>query len=280
MIRHTFRSWSLLLMLVLAAPVSAQEEMPAEDAAVEETPADAAPGESIPVDEYAPADEAAPPADDLAGTSAEEQTTAVQDAMSPPESVETIPVETEAEPEEEAEPWRLYAGLDFVKTTVGTEAGDVDSGMYRLRVGRRVFDQIAVEFQYGADNGNDGTGEVETDSYFGLYAVPMALALETVELAFPIGYAMTKVGDESLSSIAYGFNAELPLRGFGEELPDLRVVLGWNIYHQSKEARVYGANLGLRYDFTTSSLGNPFGWMGDLDLWPFGDDEESAEAAE
>lgn len=279
MIRHTYRSWSLLLMLLLAIPAAAQDEMPAADEPVE-APADAAPAESIPVDESVPYEDPAAGAEAPADAVPPEGSivTEATESTESTEPLDTIPVEEEAA--EEADPWRLYVGLDAVSTTVGTESGDVDSGMYRLRVGRRVFDQIAVEFQLGTDSGNDGTGEVETDSYYGLYAVPMALAFDTVELAFPVGYALTDVGGESLSSIAYGFNAEVPLRGFGEELPDLRFVLGWNVYHQSREARVYGANLGLRYDFTTASLGNPFGWVGNLDLWPFGDDEESAETAE
>lgn len=272
MIRCAIRSWSLLLVLLASAPGFAQEE-PAADPS-----ADAAAGPadgSVPYDgsgsEAAPATEAAP-AD------------ATAEPVAADAAVETIPVESAAaeEPappaEEDGEPWNLYAGVDLVNTAVSTDGADASSGLYRLRFGRKLFDQIALEGHFGLDNGGTGAGEVSTDSYYGLYFVPMATMLDVVEFHFPIGYAMNKVGSRDLSSLAYGVNVELPLRTFGAELPDFRFGLGWMVYYQGTDARVYGSNFGLRYDFTTASLGNPFGWIGDIDLWPFGDDEAEATA--
>jgi hypothetical protein len=232
-------AWRLLLLVPLVVvDARAQDEVPYEEAA-EEMPAEEATIETTPL-EAEPVEEA------------------------------------EAEPEEEGEPWALYVGADLVTTTVSTASGDVDSGMYRLRLGRRIADGIGAELHYGFDNGGDGAGEVSTDSYYGIFIVPTATALETVELAFPVGYARSEHSSHSLSSLAYGFNAELPLRNFGEDLPDLRFGLGWMVYAQKGAGRTYGPNLGIRYDFTAAGFGNPLAGVGDFlaGLWPFGDDDE------
>lgn len=278
--RFAIRSWSLLLVLAAAAPAYAQEE-PAADPAADPAAADAAPADAA-----GPADGSVP-YDGSADTPAESAPADAPAEAAPAESapIETIPV-AEADPaeepppaaEEEGEPWNLYAGFDLVNTTVTSDAGDAGSGLYRLRFGRKLYDQIALEFQYGLDNGGDGAGEVSTDSYYGLFFVPTATMLDTVELHFPIGYALNKVGDRSLNSIAYGVNLELPLRAFGAELPDFRFGAGWMVYGQTSSGQIYGPNFGLRYDFTTASLGNPFGWIGDIDLWPFGDDDKATDA--
>jgi hypothetical protein len=241
-------SWPLLLTLALAWPAHAQEEEeapPAEEPAAEAAPAEEAATEEAPAEE-APTEEAAA---------------------------------------EETEPWQLYAGLDLVSSTLSSSGlkgfgrNEFDSGMYRLRVGKRVFESVGAELHLGFDNGGEGPGEAATDSYYGLFLVPTATVFETVELAFPVGYAMSSVArtgaSEDLSSIGYGVDAELPLRVFAETMPDLRFTAGWMIYYQKSDARLYGLNAGLRYDFTTANLGNPFGWIGGIDLWPFGDDEET-----
>lgn len=239
--------WSLLLVLMLAAPAYAQEAA---------TPAEA-------------------PADEASGD----------------EPVETIPVEEpiEEDPVVETDPLPVYVGLDLVNTTLsvsslgGFQARDYDSGIYRLRLGARLLEQVSFEFHYGFDAGDEGPGEVSTQSYYGLFAVPAANLFDTVELAFPVGYAKSSVerpgASADLGSVAYGVNAELPFRTFGENFPDLRLTAGWMVYYQKNDARLYGANVGLRYDFTTAgfNFGNPFAG---LNLWPFGgDEEEKAPAA-
>ena len=246
------RKLVLTLILMLALPAYAQDDA-AEVAPPQATPAD----ESI-------------------------DTTPVAEATAEP--IESIPVEENAEeaPQENSDPLPVYVGLDLANTTLsvsglsGFQARDYDSGIYRLRAGVRLLEQVGFELHYGFDAGDEGPGEVSTKNYYGIFAVPTANLFDTVELAFPIGYAKTKVerpgASEDLGSIAYGLNAELPFRTFGEDFPDLRLTAGWMVYYQKSDARLYGANVGLRYDFTTAgfNFGNPFAG---LDLWPFGDDE-------
>jgi hypothetical protein len=242
------RSWIACLALILAAPAFAQDEaevVPAEPEAEApaEAPAEAAPAEEAPAEEAAPAEQAAA--------------------------------------EEPAEPWALYFGADYVNTTlsvsapVGAPASEFDSTMVRLRAGKRILDAVGLELHYGIDEADEKSGEVTTDSYYGVYLVPTATVFEMLELAFPVGYGRSEFGDsgEALGGIAYGIDAELPLRALGD-LPDLRLTAGWMVYYQDSDARVYGANFGLRYDFTTASLGNPFGFLSGL--WPFGGDDEKA----
>ena len=217
-----------LLVLVLSAPAFAQEEPPAEVVPVEEAPAESPPDETPA--EVTPAD-----------TSGEE-----------------VAVTEEAPAEEgSGEPWHLYFGADYVTNTVSVSvpqtapSADFDSKMLRLRVGKRVLDAVGLEFHYGIDQSDEKAGEVKTDAYYGLFLVPTATLFETVELAFPVGYARSEFDDgsgESRESIAYGVDAELPLKVFGD-LPDIRLTAGGMVYYQKSEARGYGANLGLRYDF-------------------------------
>jgi len=241
--------WIAFLALVLALPAFAQEEaevVPVEEgaeASAEEAPAEAAPAEEAATEE-APAEEAA------------------------------------AEP---AEPWAIYVGADYVTTTLSLSApatapaDEFDSRMVRIRAGKKLFEGIGVELHAGIDQADEDSGEMPLDSYYGIYLVPNATLLDVVELAFPVGYgSSTFDGSDSLGSIAYGIDAELPLRVFGESLPDFRLTAGWMVYYQKSDARVYGANVGLRYDFQVDGLGNPFAGL--ASLWPFGGDEEAAPA--
>lgn len=188
----------------------------------------------------------------------------------------------------EDRPLGVYVGADLVTSTLsssslnGFAGNEFESGMYRLRAGVRALESVGLELHYGLDNGGDQFDEVATDNYYGLFVVPTATVLETVELAFPVGYAMTSATGASgasadLNSIAYGLDAELPLRTFGAGMPDLRLTAGWMVYYQKADARMYGANFGLRYDFGTEGVGNPFSGIGRAigSLWPFGDDEEA-----
>lgn len=257
------------LALALALPVVAQDE-PVEVVPVGESP-EAAPVEG----EAAPAEEAA---------------TEEAPAEAPAEEVAAT---EEAPAEEPAEPLALYVGADWVMSTLSlsnggaTGAGELDSGMYRARVGMRALEAVGLELQLGVDNSDSEPGSVETESYYGVFIVPTATVFEVAELAFPVGYAQTSFAQGSASndyaSIAYGIDAELPIRTFGEGLPDLRLTLGWMVYYQKSDARAYGANLGVRYDFQTSGgLGNPFAGVGRFvdKLWPFGGDDAAEVPAE
>ena len=215
------KSWIALLAMALALPAFAQDEPPP----------------------------------------AEEQPTAEESAA--PEAVEEVPAEgtpqeSPAADESPAEPWKLYLGVDQVNTRIALSvppsvpANEFDSTMIRVRAGMRVLEAVALELHYGADRADEEQGEITTDSYYGVYFVPTATVLDFLELAFPVGYGRSEFGDsgEALGSIAYGIDAEIPIRGFYDGLPDFRLTAGWMVYYQKSDARVYGANLGLRYDFS------------------------------
>jgi hypothetical protein len=229
------RTWLAALVLALAAPAYAQDE-PAE---VIEPPAD----EAAPADE-SPAEEA--PAEDASSEAPAEEVASGEESSS-------------GEP---AEPWQLYFGADLVNTTLSLSvpptdpANEFDSSMVRLRVGKRVLEAIGFELQYGIDQADEDAGEVSTDTYYGAYLVPTATLFDVLELAFPIGYGRSEYGDsgEALGSVAYGIDAEFPLRSIYDGLPDIRLTGGWMVYYQKSDARVYGANFGLRYDFKMDGL--------------------------
>lgn len=172
-------------------------------------------------------------------------------------AIEEIAVE-EAAAEEPTEPWQVYLGADYVNTTLSLSnpstapTAEFDSTMIRVRAGKRVLESVGFEVHYGVDQADEEKGEVTTDAYYGAYLVPTATVFELLELAFPVGYARSEFGDggETLGSVAYGLNAEVPLRALFSGLPDIRLTGGWMVYYQKSDARVYGANFGLRYDFS------------------------------
>lgn len=239
-------AWTCFAALLLAVPAFAQDDVttvPVEDPAAE-APAGEAPatdsGEAAPVEEV-PAEAAA------SGEATAEETAATDEAA--------------AEEPAERTPLALYVGADWVRTTLSlstggaTGASELDSGMYRARVGWRALEAVGVEVQLGMDNSDSDPGSVETELYGGVFIVPTATIFEVVELAFPVGYAQSTFGtaggtSEDYRSVAYGIDAELPLRSFGESLPDVRFTAGWMVYYQKSDARAYGANAGLRYDFS------------------------------
>jgi hypothetical protein len=260
------------LALGLALPAYAQEEPAAEVVPVDESSAEAAPAETE-----------APAVEDTAAEAPAEEAAA---AEAPAE--EAPAEEAAAEP---AEPLALYVGVDWVTSTLSlsgspgaASTSELDSGMYRARVGMRALEAIGLELQLGIDNSDSDVGSVETESYYGVFLVPTATVFEVVELAFPVGYAQSSFAkgsaSEDYASIAYGVDAELPIRTFGEGLPDLRFTLGWMVYYQKSDARAYGANAGVRYDFQTSGfhVGNPFSGL--AKLWPFGGDDAAEAPAE
>lgn len=225
------KTWIAALVALLAVPAFAQEEEPAE---VVEAPAEEA--AEAPAD-AAPAEEA--PAEDTSGE-------------------EVAAAEPGAEETEPAAPWALYVGADYVSTTLSLSspptdaAEEFDSTMVRVRVGKRLFEAIGAELHFGVDQADEQAGEVTTDAYYGLFLVPTATLWDVLELGFPIGYARSEFGDsgEALDSIAYGAALELPIRALWDALPDVRLTSGAMVYYQKSDARVYGANFGLRFDFT------------------------------
>lgn len=270
------KSWNVLLVLLLALPAYGQDQPSAADQPAADTP----PAEGVPAD--------TPPAD----------TGAVMDSISTDstaETVATIPVEEVAAAP--STPWRLYAGYDWVRDTVsasnlsGFPTGDYDSGMNRLRFGAKIFEAIGVEAQFGANRGEKRPGTAETKSYYGVFLVPTASLFDTLELTFPVGYARNKVertgGSASLSSLSYALNAVLPIRTFSASLPDVRFEAGWAVYYQKTDARIYGFNAGLAYNFDVNG-GSPFSGMSGMgdkvggffkSLWPFGKDEAAPAPA-
>lgn len=265
----------LAFTLGLALPVHAQEEPEAEVVPVDESaPEQQAPAGESPAGGAAPAESAEAPAEEAPAEEAPAEEVAAE--------------ETSSEP---GEPLGLYVGADWVMTTLSISASgngtpnELDSGMYRARIGWRALEAVGLEAHVGLDNSDDEPGSVETKSYYGVFVVPTATVFEVMELAFPIGYAQSTYGDdtsdEDFGSIAYGIDAELPLRTFADSLPDLRLTAGWMVYYQKSDARAYGANAGLRYDFQTSAIGNPLAGLGGAlkSLWPFGDDDAATETA-
>lgn len=181
------------------------------------------------------------------------------------EVVDTVPVDSgDEEPAEPAEPWRFYVGLDQAETTLsvsGLPPGtphESDSSFYRLRAGTLLGQGVGLEFQYGISQDAEQAGEVETEDYLGLFLVPSTNVFDMVDLAFPVGYARSTFGGTEFDSVAFGISAELPLQYLAGALPDLRLVLGWTTYYQKRDARVYGFNAGLRFDFSTEGF-----WSGE-----------------
>lgn len=286
--------WIALLGLTLTVPAWAQEEPAPEPAPAETAPAapapDAAPADQAPAPEAAPAEQAPAPA---------------ADATPPP--AETPPAEaapTEAAPAEAAapkEPWPVYAQVGYARTVISSSgAGNLGTADYNskfvdLAFGKRLFETVGLEFHYGLDKSDFGTNDLATDHYYGLFLVPTATVFETVELAFPVGYGRGSYSPNNSAStvsksFAYGFNAQVPLRAFGDTYPDIRFYGGWMIWNQTSAMRVYGPSFGMRYDFTVPNPGNPFagagGWfsgIGDwykehMPGWLGGGDSKSADA--
>lgn len=272
------KSWNALLVLLFCLPAFGQETPPADP------PADAPPADAAPADSGAPADTPA------VIESISNDAAASEAPPAEPEQVATIPVDESATP---GAPWRLYGGVDWVSATVsasrlsGFATNDYDSGLYRLRFGIKPFDNIAFEGNFGINRSASDPVSADYDNYYGVFAVPNATLFEVVNLEFPVGYAVSKVStgraSADLNSLAYGVNAELPLRAFTPDLPDLRFELGWMIYYQKVDARIYGLNAGVRYDFDiaggSSAPSSGPGFMEKVGgffkgLWPFGGDEE------
>lgn len=227
------------LVLCAACPVMADEAPPDDEAAAAEpAPADAAPAEAA---DAAPAEEAAPPAEDAAPA----EDTASADAG------------------DEGGGLNLYVGLDYDMTTVDINDGEVetalsgdrfDSDFYKLRLGVRMFEAVGLEVNAGFPANDGSATKLETKQFYALYLVPTGVLFELLEVSARVGYAYTELendfGSEDADGMSFGLGVELPLRRFGESLPNLRIGAGGTVYQEDRDGRVYGFHGGLRYDFT------------------------------
>lgn len=232
------------LIAYAALPVMAQEGVPGADApgTVESPGADAV---------------QADPAD------VPEPETAAEGILDEP-SADPAPTEpVSATGSDEGADLNLYLGLEYDLSTIDFEEGELresfngtrfDSEFYKLRLGVRLFESVGVELQAGIPASDSGEDELETRQFYGLYLVPTAVALEVIEVSARVGYAFISLendtGDEDFDGISFGVAAELPLRVFGEGLPNFRIGLGATVYQVEREARVFGFHGGLRYDFS------------------------------
>lgn len=189
-----------------------------------------------------------------------------QDNINPADAeLESIPVETStsAGSYTRGSGLRLYAGLEYDMTTVDFDEGKqredfggrrFDSDFYKLRLGARLFDGVAVELHAGLPANRAGGDEVETQQFYALYLVPTGVLLNVVEISARLGYAFTTVENKNASAdldgASFGVAVELPFRIFGEGPPNFRVGAGATVYQADRDARVFGVHGGLRFDFT------------------------------
>lgn len=174
---------------------------------------------------------------------------------------------------DEGKKYMFYVGADLQNPQLSIsnsasynnlQATSYDSKFWDLRVGYRLFKAIGVEVHYGIhDKNDDSLGDFKVRNYYGIFAVPTANVFNLFELAFPIGYTNSGITingttadgtsnelvQKHLNSIAYGARAELPVRVFWSALPNIRLTGGGMVYYQRSDAREYGFNFGLRYDF-------------------------------
>lgn len=279
---------TLLFGCAALLPAHAQDPSPEDAAAVAEamnsaspTDSEQAPAEASPRDPVDPASGKAgdPPPDPAVAPESADTTTVDPAAAAPADTpaegpvdtattelpADSAPADAEAAPAEETprEPYKLYLGGAYHNVNVALSEGPLQqrlggeqlaAKMAQLRGGIRVFNVVGIEAHFGvkADNGVD-PGTIEMNNYFGVFIVPTGNIFELLEISTPVGFNSFQLirgnNKETFSGISYGFNIELPMRKFGETLPDLRLSSGYKVHHADKEARVHGAQLGLRFDF-------------------------------
>lgn len=270
-------AWGSLLLAV-ALPVMAQDEaavdqaiaaeeavVVTEEAAVEETATEAAaPAEEAPAADAAVAEDVAAPAEESLGATADAPEAAVEDVAEEQYVADAgDPDESSDVGSDEGLGLDLYVGVEFDQTTVDLQneglgnafgSNRFDSDFYKLRLGARIADGIGVELHAGFPAHDAGDGEVETKQFYAFYFVPTGVLLNTVEVSARLGYAMTSLEndqtDDDFDGMSFGLAAELPIRRFGEGLPNLRFGVGATVYQEDNEARVYGFHGGLRFDFS------------------------------
>lgn len=272
----------LAVGLVMSAAVSAQDEAstepaaassyaePASDQAAAAAPesADAAAEDAGSVaDETSSTGDAA--SDDAAATdagtaegAADEQ--ASSDSYASESTDESTGDEGGSEGEgEEGESSKFYVGGDYVWTSVSFSKDslaadfggeELDSKMYRVRAGMRLFEAVALEAQIGFDGGSSDDpldGEYNTQQFYGIYLVPTGVLFDLIEVGGAIGYASTRLerGDvsETLSGASFGVNLDIPL--FTSDSLELRVGGGATVFRTQNSARIHGYHAGVRIDF-------------------------------
>lgn len=251
---------SVCLWLGLALPALAQDA-PAEP---EAAPADtaSAPAADAPVAEAVEAAPEAAAAEASADASVDTSAEATAETVAMDQGGDEAADDSGADMGD-GEGLNLYVGAEFDSTTIdldddGLEAGfggrRFDSDFAKLRLGVRLFEAVGLEIQGGVPVSNAGGDELETKQFFAFYFVPTGVLLDVVEVSARIGYALTTLENdgakEDLDGMSYGVGMELPLRLFGEGMPNLRLGVGGTVYQQDRESRVYGFHGGLRYDFT------------------------------
>ena len=260
-------AWGSLLLAVVL-PVAAQDEAALDQAVAAEEAAPVVEEAAVeaPVEEAAaeaPAAEA--PAADAPAALAEESADAPPEAA-PVEDVAEAPESDDGSGDEgsgDGVGLDLYVGLEFDQTTVDLQSDDLgnafgssrfDSDFYKLRLGARIADGIGVELHAGFPAHDAGEDEVETKQFYALYFVPTGVLFNTLEVSARLGYAMTSLEneqtDDDFDGMSFGLAAELPIRLFGEGLPNLRFGVGATVYQEDNEARIYGFHGGLRFDFS------------------------------
>lgn len=270
--------WMACLLTAVMASAQAQDdgngayaEDPAGAAITDgemagDTPSEAASG-GIATDDTAAADAASDSSSDTAVSEVPEPT--ADASMATDEATETAAsdvggsAETSGGGASADEPVPLYLGADYVwttasfsKTALKTAFGSdqLDSGMYRLRAGIRLFDQMGAEVQFGigtTDSESLGADEYRTDRFYGIYLVPTGVLFDLIEVSASVGYAQTDLeranASESLGGVSFGVNADLPLY-VGDEW-ELRIGGGGTVFRAQNSARIYGYHAGLRIDF-------------------------------
>lgn len=262
--------WATMLAGCMTLPVLAQDEAPAADEGVAEpaTAEEAAPTDTTPAEEVLTTGETI----DEAGGEAADGAAAAEDGgagdTQPAEEVATEDTSGEEtaeseEPVDEGGDLALYLGAEYVDLRVDlsdepmqAEFGrdEFDAQMYVLRAGIRMFEFIAFELQGGAGGSASGSDELEVKQYLGAYFAPTGTIAEMVEISVRVGYSFMTLesengSEEDFDGVSYGVGVELPLRAFGESLPNLRIVGGGSVYQSDRDSRTFGWRAGLRYDF-------------------------------
>lgn len=268
--------WAMLLASAAVVPAMAQEQEAAAEPGVEEpsTAAEAAPTDTTAAEEVVTPGETI----DNAGSEAADGAAAASDggvadevpaeeaAASDAAAVEEVAADETAdssEPADEGGGLPLYLGVEYVdfKTDVsdgGLEdqlGGDeFDAQMFVIRGGVRLFEVIGLELQGGIGDSASGADELEVKQYFGAFFVPTGTLFELIEVSVRVGYSFMTLeseggGEEDLDGMSYGIGVDLPIRSFGEGLPNLRFTSGGTIYQSDRESRSFGWHAGLRFDF-------------------------------
>ena len=262
--------WAVLAAFLVAPPVMAQDEAaPAEEAAPVEEAAPAADA-SAPAEEAA---EAAPAEDASAAASSDDSSAAAaltggdsgSDATA---SEDTATVSTDDDSSSSSDEGGgsgrvFYVGLDYDMAKIdindkGTREAlgrrRFESNFYKLRLGARIFEGVGLEFHAGFPDNDASARKLETKQFYALYLVPTGVLFDMVEVSARIGYAYTELeselGKDDADGASFGLGIEVPLRHFGEGMPNIRVGAGGTVYQEERDGRVFGWHGGVRYDFT------------------------------